>query len=77
MSPLDLAIIGAYLAGTLLLNAWLGRSNASPEDYYVSGRAIPWWALSLSTMATQSSANSFIGIPAFVALLTEGRLRKR
>lgn len=74
MSPLDLAIIGGYLAGTLLLSAWLGRSNTSPEDYYVGGRAIPWWALSLSTMATQSSANSFIGIPAFVALVPGGGL---
>jgi SSS family solute:Na+ symporter len=74
MPLLDLAIIGTYLAGTLLLSAWLGRSNASPEDHHVGGRRLPWWALSLSTVATQSSANSFIGIPAFVALVPGGGL---
>lgn len=74
MSALDLAVVAVYLAGTLLLSAWLARSNESPEDYYVGGRAIPWWALALSTMATQSSANSFIGIPAFVALVPGGGL---
>jgi len=72
MTPLDLALVAAYLIGTLLLSAWLGRGHASAEDYYVGGRAMPWWALALSTMATQSSANSFIGIPAFVALVPGG-----
>jgi SSS family transporter len=74
MSALDLAVVAAYLAGTLLLSAWLSGSNATPDDYYVGGRDMPWWALALSTMATQSSANSFIGIPAFVALVPGGGL---
>lgn len=74
MSSLDLAIVTAYLVGTMLLSAWLARSNASADDYYVGGRSMPWWALALSTMATQSSANSFIGIPAFVALVPGGGL---
>ncbi|MBI5258102.1 MAG: sodium/solute symporter [Burkholderiales bacterium] len=74
MTPLDFAILGAYLAGVLLLSAWLARRQASPEDYYVGGRALPWWALALSTLATQSSANSFLGIPAFVALVPGGGL---
>lgn len=74
MSPLDLAIVAAYLAGTLLLSAWLAGANVSPADYYVGSRNLPWWALALSTMATQSSANSFIGIPAFVALVPGGGL---
>lgn len=74
MSTLDLAVIATYLVGTLLFSAWLAPSNVSPEDYYVGGRTMPWWALALSTMATQSSANSFIGIPAFVALVPGGGL---
>lgn len=74
MSSLDLAVVLGYLVGTMALSAWLARSNTSPEDYYVGGRSMPTWALALSTMATQSSANSFIGIPAFVALVPGGGL---
>jgi SSS family solute:Na+ symporter len=74
MSALDWFVIAAYLAGTLGLSAWLAHSQNSPADYYVGGRTLPWWALALSILATQSSANSFLGIPAFVALVPGGGL---
>jgi SSS family solute:Na+ symporter len=74
MSALDWFVIAAYLAGTLGLSAWLARAQQSPADYYVGGRTLPWWALALSILATQSSANSFLGIPAFVALVPGGGL---
>lgn len=74
MNGVDLAIVGLYLALVLAMSAWLGRAQASGDDYHVGSRRLPWWALGLSTMATQSSANSFIGIPAFVALVPGGGL---
>ena len=58
----------------IALSAWLARGQKDAADYYVGGRKLPWWALGLSVMATQSSANSFIGIPAFVALKEGGGL---
>jgi len=74
MTALDWAVITLYLGGTLGLSAWLARGQASPADYYVGGRKLPWWALAVSILATQSSANSFIGIPAYVALVPGGGL---
>lgn len=74
MEPFDFAVVGLYLAAVLGLSVWLGASQRSGDDYHVGSRALPWWALGLSTMATQSSANSFIGIPAFVALVPGGGL---
>lgn len=74
MTPLDLGIVAAYLLGVLVLSAWVASSQRSIEDYFVAGRRLPWWALAVSTAATQSSANSFIGIPAFVALVPGGGL---
>jgi SSS family solute:Na+ symporter len=56
------------------LSIVLGRGQAYQEDYYVGGRGMPWWAIGLSTMATQTSAISFISIPAFVALKPGGGL---
>lgn len=74
MTAADWTVITLYLAGTLGLSAWLARGHASPADYYVGGRKLPAWALALSILATQSSANSFIGIPAYVALVPGGGL---
>jgi len=68
---IDWTIIVVYLLAMVAFSILLGRGQSSQEDYYVGGRDLPWWAIGISTMATQSSANSFIGIPAFVAL-TEG-----
>ena len=74
MSGIDWAIIAAYLAGMIGLSVYLGRGQTSQEDYYVGGRNLPWWAVGISTMATQTSAISFISIPAFVALKPGGGL---
>lgn len=74
MTFLDWAIIIIYLGGMVLLSVVLGRGQATPADYYVGGRRIPWWAVGISTMATQTGAISFISIPAFVALKRNGGL---
>ena len=40
----------------------------------MGGRSLPWWAIGISTMATQTSVVSFMSIPAFVALKEGGGL---
>ncbi|MEM1054142.1 MAG: sodium:solute symporter [Bacteroidota bacterium] len=74
MTPLDWIIIIAYLMGMIGLSVYLGRGQKDEEDYYVGGRSLPWWAVGISTMATQTSAISFISIPAFIALREGGGL---
>jgi SSS family transporter len=74
MSSLDWMILAFYLVGMILLSIYLSKGQSTLEDYYLGGRNLPWWALGISTMATQSSANSFVGIPAFVALAPGGGL---
>ncbi|MEL6769984.1 MAG: sodium/solute symporter [Bacteroidota bacterium] len=74
MTPLDWTIIVAYLAGMIALSMYLGRGQASEDDYFVGGRSLKWWAVGLSVMATQTSAISFISVPAFVALREGGGL---
>ena len=71
MTPLDWIVVALYMGGMVGMSVYLGRGQSNEEDYYVGGRNLPWWAVGVSTMATQTSANSFLGIPAFVAI-TEG-----
>ncbi|MCG8604458.1 sodium/solute symporter [bacterium] len=74
MNSIDWSIVVVYLAGMIGLSIYLGRGQATSDDYYVGGRKISWIAIGFSTMATQTSAISFISIPAFVALKDGGGL---
>ena len=74
MNALDWFIIVVYLCSMIGFSIYLGRSQSDEEDYFVGGRKLSWWAVGISTMATQTSAISFISIPAFVALKEGGGL---
>lgn len=63
-TALDFIILIAYLVGTTLLGVWLGRAQKDAKDYFVAGQAIPWWAILFSVVATETSALTFISIPA-------------
>ncbi|MEM8901245.1 MAG: sodium:solute symporter [Bacteroidota bacterium] len=51
------------------------KDNNSSEDYFLGGRSMGWFPLSLSTMATQLSAISFISAPAFVGMKQGGGMQ--
>lgn len=60
---LDAVVLLSYLAGTTALGIWVGRRQADAKDYFVADRAIPWWAVMFSIVATETSALTFISIP--------------
>ncbi|HJU66909.1 MAG TPA: sodium:solute symporter [Gemmatimonadaceae bacterium] len=65
---LDAAVLLAYLVGTTALGMWLGRGQKDARDYFVADRAIPWWAILFSVVATETSALTFISIPGLAYL---------
>lgn len=71
MNYLDYLVIFVYIAGFLFLGR-LFKGSESGEDYFLGGKSFGWAALSLSTVATQLSAISFISAPAFVGLKEGG-----
>lgn len=72
MTVFDWSVVACYMLAMIALGYHLSKRQKNHEDYYVSGRKMPWWSLGISTMATQSSAISFISIPAFVAIKPNG-----
>jgi len=60
---LDLAIIGAYFAVIVWIGVWCSRRNGSVADFALGGRAIPWWAVLASILASEISAGTFFGTP--------------
>ena len=73
MGWIDYTIIAIYLVGLLAMGLAF-RHQHNSREYFLGGRTIPWPALSLSVMATQLSAISFISAPAFVGLRDGGGL---
>ena len=74
MNIVDYAIVVLYLA----LMVWLGfkfQKSKGGKDYFLGGRRFGWFALCMSTMATQLSAVSFVSAPAFVGLRKGGGMQ--
>jgi SSS family transporter len=65
MHPLDLAVLLAYLAGVVLVARVMGGAQRTMQDYFVSGRRLPAWAIMGSIVATETSTVTFISIPGF------------
>lgn len=63
VETLDLAVIAVYLAATAWLGLKLSGKQTGLRDYFVGGRTLPWWAVCLSVVATETSALTVVGIP--------------
>ena len=74
MTPIDYIIIFLYLTIFLAIGFFF-KENKSSKDYFLGGRSVGWGPLTLSTMATQLSAISFISAPAFVGLKNGGGMQ--
>ena len=62
-TTLDAIVLVVYLAGTTTLGLLVGRKQRDAKDYFVADRAIPWWAVMFSIVATETSALTFISTP--------------
>jgi solute:Na+ symporter, SSS family len=71
-SLLDWGVIAVYMAVMILIGAFVARRQEDTETFFLGGRTMPWWAASLSVLATSLSAATFIGVPqmAFTGDLT-------
>ena len=50
----DLAIVAIYLLGMVALGVWLGRGTRNAADYLLGSRDLPWPALLISIVATET-----------------------
>jgi SSS family transporter len=61
--PIDLAIVVAYLVGTVLFGVWIGRGQRGISDYLLGDRNVPTWLVLLSIVATETSTATFLSVP--------------
>ncbi len=63
LSTLDLAIVAIYLVGITLFGLRFRKKQRSLKDYFLADKSIPWWAISLSIVAAETSTLTVISVP--------------
>jgi len=63
LNRIDLLIIAVYLAGITLFGLRFRKQQRTMRDYFLADRNIPWWAISLSIVAAETSTLTIISIP--------------
>lgn len=60
----DWCVLGAYLALLAATGWWFSRrEQKTTSDYFLAGRRMPMWAVSVSIIATSLSVATFVGVP--------------
>ena len=63
LNGLDLAVILAYLLGVTAFGLRFRKRRRTLKDYFLADRQIPWWAISLSIVAAETSTLTIISVP--------------
>ena len=63
MQPLDYIVLASYLVGVAAFGIFAGGKQSSANDYFLGDRNLPWWAVSFSVIATETSTLTVISIP--------------
>ncbi|MDX1480303.1 MAG: sodium:solute symporter [Woeseiaceae bacterium] len=64
LTTLDFVVMAIYVGIVVAVGIVLGRHQQGAIDYFVGGRNLPWWAACFSTVATETSTLTVIGLPA-------------
>lgn len=62
-SILDYSIVIVYLVGVVILGIKISGKQKNSTDYFLGGKQLPWWAVGLSIVASETSTLTFISIP--------------
>jgi len=67
MAPADWAIVGAYLAFALAVGVvFARRAGQSTNEFFISGRNLPWWLAGTSMVATAFASDTPLVVTGWV-----------
>ncbi|MEK7992704.1 MAG: sodium/solute symporter, partial [Planctomycetota bacterium] len=62
LSGIDYFVVIMYLVGIMVLGLYFARFVRSADDFFLSGKTLPFWAVGMSIVATDISAMDFVGV---------------
>lgn len=63
LNALDVGVIGVYLAAVTAFGLRFRDRRRTVKNYFLADNAAPWWAISLSIVAAETSTLTIISIP--------------
>jgi Na+/proline symporter len=59
LHAIDYVIVGGYFAFAIFVGLFFSRrASRSPEDFFLGGRSLPWWAIGVSMAATSFASDT-------------------
>lgn len=58
----DLLAFVAFIVVVVVVSLYAGREERDSEDYFLAGRALPWWLVGFSLIASNISTEHFVGM---------------
>ena len=66
LATIDIAVLAVYAVAIFGLAQWVSRDRGGHKkdstDYFLAGKALPWWAIGASLIAANISAEQIIGM---------------
>lgn len=62
LASIDIVIIFVYLGGVFLLGSFFGRYVKNAGDFFVAGKALPFWAIGFSIVVSDIGAMDFVAV---------------
>jgi len=63
MGSLDWIVLSSFLLFVAVYGVWKTRGKKDIEGYFLANKSTPWYAITISVMATQASAITFLSTP--------------
>jgi solute:Na+ symporter, SSS family len=63
MRPLDWILLSAFLGFVAVYGIWKTRGKKDIQGYFLADKSTPWYLITISIMATQASAITFLSTP--------------
>src|SRR5271157_2136592 len=63
LNVFDVAVIVLYLACVTAFGMHFRKKQDTLKSYFLAGKTIPWWAISLSIVAAETSTLTVISVP--------------
>ena len=63
MSSIDWIVLTGFIAFVVIYGVWKTRGKKDIKDYLLANKSASWYTVTLSIMATQASAITFLSTP--------------
>jgi Na+/proline symporter len=63
MHSLDWIVLSSFLLFVAVYGIWKTRGKKDMQGYFLANRSTPWYGVTISIMATQASAITFLSVP--------------